>query len=203
MTLNPNIQSEGVFSLLRKKTYMTERDLIIGCQQGEASAERLLVDRFAPMLLTVARRYVPDEPTAEDVLQEAYIRIFNAIKSYDPDRGALEAWMRKIVINSALQRFRKRAYKYEVPGLEQVVEPELNPDVFSHLGAEELLKLIAALPDLYRLVFNLYVIEGYEHSEIGKMLNIATASSRSRLQRARKMLQEQILELENRSYEPR
>ncbi|MBR9923287.1 MAG: RNA polymerase sigma factor [Bacteroidetes bacterium] len=203
MTLNPNMQSGGVLSLRQTSHSMTERELIIACQNKDAKAERLLVDRFAPMLLTVSRRYVPDRASAEDVLQEGFIRIFGAIKSVDPDRGALEAWMRRIVINTALQRYRKKFRKYEVSGLEQVEEPEMSPAVYGHLGAEVLLNLIAQLPDIYRIVFNLYVMEELDHQEIGKMLGIATASSRSRLQRARKMLQEKIYQLENRSYEPR
>jgi len=203
MTLNPNIGPGGILTFRQALSYMTERELIIACQKKEASAERLLVDRFAPMLLTVARRYVPDLASAEDVLQDAYIKIFKAIQTYDPDRGTLEAWMRKIVINTALQRYRKRYYKDEVSGLDTVEEPEMEPKVYGHLGAEELLNLIANLPDVYRMVFNLFVMEGLEHSEIGKMLSIATGSSRSRLQRARKMLQKQVMALENRNYEPR
>lgn len=203
MTLNLNIGPGGILTFRQALSYMTERELIIACQKKEATAERLLVDRFAPMLLTVARRYVPDLASAEDVLQDAYIKIFKAIQTYDPDRGTLEAWMRKIVINTALQRYRKRYYKDEVSGLDMVVEPEMEPRVYGHLGAEELLTLIANLPEAYRVVFNLFVMEGLEHSEIGKMLNIATGSSRSRLQRARKMLQKQVMELENRNYEPR
>jgi RNA polymerase sigma factor (sigma-70 family) len=182
---------------------MTERELIINCQQKDASAERMLVDRYAPMLLTVARRYVPDRFSAEDVLQEGFIRIFRALPKYDPNRGTLEPWMRRIIVNVALARYRKKFRKYEVSGLEGVEELEADPAVYSKLGAEELLALIEALPDAYRIVFNLYVLEGFDHKEIAKTLKIAPGSSRSRLQRARIMLQKQILQLENRSHEPR
>ena len=182
---------------------MTERELIINCQKKDASAERMLVERYAPMLLTVARRYVVDQFTAEDVLQEAFIRIFRALPKYDPDRGSLEPWMRRIVVNVALGRYRKKFRKYEVSGLDGTSEQEIDPAVYSKLGAEDLMTLIEALPDAYRIVFNLYVLEGFSHQEIAQSLKIATGSSRSRLQRARVMLQQQILQLEKQNYEPR
>jgi RNA polymerase sigma-70 factor (ECF subfamily) len=174
---------------------LTERTIIKGCQDREPRYQKELVYRYSPMLMTVARRYVRDEASAKDVLQDALIRIFGAIDRYKPI-GSFEAWMRRIVITTALQALDKSWYRRELPGLEEENDQIVIPEVYARLGAEELMKLIADLPDGFRQIFNLNVVEGYRHTEIAEMLGITESTSRSQLTRARKLLQKQILQRE-------
>lgn len=178
---------------------MTESDIIRGCQRGKAKYQKALVLRYSPMMMTVARRYCRDDHAAKDVLQDSFIRIFRAIDRYQ-DRGTFVAWLRRIVINSALQVKDKAAYQREQLGLEKVTHPMIAPNVIQQLGEEELIALIQKLPDGFREVFNLYVLEGYAHDEIADILGIAAGTSRSQLTRARQKLQIMILQREKESY---
>ncbi len=173
----------------------TEAEIIRGCQRGEARHQRALVMRYSPMLMTVARRYARDEASAQDILQEAYLRVFKSIKKYKPS-GAFEAWLRRIVINEALRMVDRRYFKCEHSGLDDITPPALEPEVYNHLGAEELMGLVRKLPDGFREIFNLAVVEGYSHEEIGEMLNITASTSRSQLTRAKKKLRVMISEME-------
>ncbi len=145
--------------------------------------------------MTVCRRYARRSFEAEDILQDAFVRIFSNIHQFE-QRGSLEGWMRRIVANTALKRYDKLSFKNESGGLDDVDEGSVEPDVYSTLQEETLLKLIAALPDGYRIVFNLAAIEGFSHKEIGALLGIEESASRSQLTKARRKLQHQILATE-------
>ncbi|PSR11761.1 MAG: RNA polymerase subunit sigma-24 [Bacteroidetes bacterium] len=178
---------------------MTESEIIRGCQRGKAKYQKELVLRYSPQLMTVARRYCRDDHAARDVLQEAFIKVFRAIDRYEPT-GAFPAWLRRIVINAALQTKDKASYQREQTNLDAVAHPLVAPNVLSQMGAEELIALIQQLPDGFRDVFNLYVLEGYSHDEIADMLGIAPGTSRSQLVRARQKLQAMILQREKECY---
>jgi RNA polymerase sigma-70 factor (ECF subfamily) len=178
---------------------MTERELIRGCQKGKAKYQRALVLRYSPMLMTVARRYTRDEPAAQDVLQEAYIKVFGAIGDYRPT-GSFEAWLRRIVINKALESTKPMRHTHEAAGLEGVAESSVAPEALARLKAEDLIALIRQLPERFQQVFNLYAIEGYSHDEIAQMLHISPGTSRSQLTRARQKLQQLICERESGHY---
>ncbi len=141
--------------------------------------------------MTVCRRYANDQTEAEDMLQESFIRVFNNIAQYRFE-GSLEGWIRRIVIHTALRILQKKKIRFAEIKDDLDVEQSMSVDGIATLGAEELLKLISALPDGYRVVFNLYVLEGYDHNEIATMLDINAATSRSQLSKARKVLQTQI-----------
>ena len=178
---------------------MTENDIIRGCQKGRAKYQKALVLRYSPMLMTVARRYCRDDHAAKDVLQESFIRVFRAIDRYQAT-GSFTAWMRRIVINVALQSKDKASYQREQTSLEHVAHPMVSPEAISSLNAEDLIALIQRLPEKFREVFNLYVVEGYSHDEIAQLLHIAPGTSRSQLTRARQKLQAMILEREKENY---
>jgi len=125
------------------------------------------------------------------MLQESFIRVFNNIAQYRFE-GSLEGWIRRIVIHTALRLLQKKKIRFAEINDDLDVEQSMSVDGIATLGAEELLKLISALPDGYRVVFNLYVLEGYDHNEIATMLDINAATSRSQLSKARKVLQTQI-----------
>lgn len=178
---------------------MTEREIITGCQQGKAKCQRELVLRYSGLLMTVARRYRADDHAARDVLQDTFVKIFGAIGRYE-HTGSFVGWMRRILVNVALQGMEKASYTREQSGLDEVTHPLVSPNVLSRLGEEELIAMIQRLPDGFREVFNLHAIEGYSHDEIAELLGIAPGTSRSQLVRARQKLQTMILEREKVSY---
>jgi RNA polymerase sigma factor (sigma-70 family) len=170
---------------------LTERELIEGCLKKNSKSQRRLFELYAGKMMTVCRRYANDQTEAEDILQEAFIRVFSNIAQYRFE-GSLEGWIRRIVIHTALRILQKKKIRFAEINDDLDIEQSMNADGISALSAEELLKLISALPEGYRIVFNLYVLEGYDHNEIAAILDINAATSRSQLSKARKVLQTQI-----------
>lgn len=165
--------------------------LITKLKKGDASAQRWLYDHYAPKLYAVCLRYMHDEPQAQDCLQDGFILIFQHMAALQ-EHGALEGWMKRIVVNTCLASLRKK--RPAVMDLEEVAGDEaamLDSEAISAMTVDELLLLIKALPSGQREVFNLFAIEGYGHGEISVMLGISEVNSKVRLNRARKTLQEQ------------
>lgn len=171
---------------------MTEYELIQGCIREDRHAQRELFNRYAGKMMTVCLRYARHRMEAEDLLQDAFIKIFDHIKNFE-GKGSFEGWIRRIVVNTALKNVSKHSFQKEGIGLEGVLESSEDPSVYSHLSELELLDLISSLPNGYRICFNLYVIEGFSHKEIGEMLKIEESTSRSQLVKARNMLQNMVL----------
>lgn len=192
--------NRNIFILHTKQTIksikLTESEIIQGCLRGEAFAQKALVDTFAGYLYTVSRRYMPDEQSARDILQEAYIKIFTHMNQFRSESGKLKNWMSRIVANEALRR-RKKYLDYSQSGDPEAMVIKVKPKALGNLMEEDLLEIIKDLPEMYRTVFNLYVLEGYSHKEIGAMLNISDSTSRSNLARAKAILRKRINELEN------
>jgi len=163
----------------------------------DASSQREVFNRFSSRMLGVCHRYARTSADAEDILQDAFIKVFDKIHQFK-FQGSFEGWIRKIVVNTALKNYSVSRYEKEVVGYEVKDKDEtiMEPSSYSHLTEKELLALIHNLPDGYRLIFNLYVIEGYQHEEIAEMLGIQPGTSRSQLVKARNMLQKQILQLQ-------
>ena len=170
---------------------MDEKTIIVGCRKGIPKYQKALVHKYSGMLMTVARRYSYDKSYAKDILQEGFVKIFRSLDKYK-EQGAFEAWMRRIIIHTALKYFDKSSFKKEHSGLDNYEISQDVPQVFLKFNEEEIMNYIDKLPDGYKQVFNLYVVEGYSHQEIGVMLNIGESTSRSQLARARKILQQQI-----------
>lgn len=148
------------------------------------------------MLMGVCLRYASNKEEAEDFLQEGFIKIYANLYQYQPI-GSFSSWLRKVVVNVALQKLRRKKTPFadiEIDRLADAVES--NEDIFSQFGAKMLIRLIQQLPDGYRTVFNMYVIEGYSHKEIATQLGINEATSKSQLSRAkaalRKMLEQVV-----------
>ena len=154
-----------------------------------------LFRRFAGKMLTVCRRYARHRLEAEDILQDAFVKVFDNLDKFQ-HKGSFEGWVRRIVVNTALKNYQKSSFQRERIGLESYDDRPVDPEAISHLQEEELLNLVTQLPDGYRVVFNLYVIEGYSHKEIADMLEIGESTSRSQLVKARKLLKEKILKLQ-------
>lgn len=175
---------------------MKYNKVIEGCIRGEASYQRELVRGFAPTFKAIGLRYLPDEPSASDAVQEAFINVFRYIHTYKHE-GSFEGWMRRIAVNASLN-YRKKHFKQRP--FEELDHHEKSsftlPEAVMKLDHEELLKLIKQLPDQYYLVFSMNVIEGFSHKEIAETLGITDSTSRATLTRARKKLKN-LLGLEN------
>ena len=174
---------------------LTEHELIKGCVNDNTTCQRVLFDKYAGKFMSICLRYANDTMEAEDMLQEGFIRIFKHINQFKFE-GSFEGWMRRIVVNVALKHLQKKRLHFSEIKDDNNNDPQLPSYAYSSLGQEELMKLINQLPNGYRIVFNLNVIEGYTHDEIAGMLKIQASTSRSQLVKARKILQSQILKLE-------
>ncbi|MCH2225016.1 MAG: RNA polymerase sigma factor [Crocinitomicaceae bacterium] len=143
----------------------------------------------------ICLRYTESEDDAEDILQEAFIRAFKSLKQFDCAQGKLGGWIRTITINVAIENYRKnktRLKHYSEHSLDQ--QDHYNDEIIAKLELQELLSIIQKLPDGYRMVFNLYAIEGFTHKEISSTLGISIGTSKSQFSRAKKLLQQMILE---------
>ncbi len=169
------------------------KNIIKGCLAGNRRDQELLYRRHAARLYAVSLQYSGNDEEARDILQDGFIKIFENLIHYKHE-GSFEGWMRKIVVNTALEKFRSRHSLYRVDDIDLIPEPEANPDNTDYTGLEavDLLDIIRELPPKYRMVFNLYAIEGYSHKEIGQMINISEGTSKSNLSRARIILQKKV-----------
>jgi len=167
--------------------------LITNCQKKNAKAQEELYKRYARVLFSICLKYSPNYADAEDTLQDAFMTIFDKIPQYKA-KGSFEGWLKRVTINTALQRYRKPSM-LEIVSNEDIKEVTVDIDE-DDLSLDFLLSIIQQLPDRYRLVFNLYVLDGYSHKEIGRLLSISDGTSKSNLARARQILKEKI-ELNN------
>ena len=178
----------------------TIEDIIADCRKGSRKAQELLYKKFAAKMLGVCLRYAIDKPEAEDMLQNGFITVFGKINDYRGD-GSFEGWVRRIMVHSAIAYYRKHHKMIVVEMDDTIPEQSVNPTAAANLDAEDLLLIIQNLAPGYRMVFNLYAIEGYSHREIGEMMGISEGASKSQLSRARSILKAQVLKLEGRNYE--
>jgi len=170
-------------------------ELIEGCRRQDRQAQKRLYDQYASKFYALCCRYIKDKMEAEDVLITAFTKILNRIDQYTGE-GNFEGWMRKVVVNDALSYLRRSKNMYLETDISAAdYEPDYEK-LENQLEAEDLLKMIEALPTGYRIVFNLYAIEGYSHKEIGDQLGISENTSKSQLSRARAALQKCLVESE-------
>jgi len=177
-----------------------QKDLIERCARADRHAQKELYDLFSGRMYVICLRYTKSQPDAEDVLQEAFIKVFKNIGSFRGE-SRLEYWVKRVVINTALNHQRNKLYQYPMYDIEDIKQGYNYENILSEFQLEDLLKMIRSLPDGCQTVFNLYAIEGYNHKEIASMLGISEGTSKSQFSRARKLLQEKILEEKLTSYE--
>ncbi len=170
---------------------MTEVEIIEYCKRGDSKGFKQLVDTYSSKLYGICLRYMNNEFEAKDVLQESFIKIFNSITHYECT-GSFEGWMSKIAVNSSLMALRKNKYHFSpLEPLNDVKSTSsLSIDIENIMDESDILDMLMKLPHHYRVIFNLAVIEGYKHSEIAKILEIAESTSRTKLARARKKMQD-------------
>ncbi|MGV3596359.1 MAG: RNA polymerase sigma factor [Bacteroidota bacterium] len=170
---------------------MTEEELIKGCIREDRTCQQKLYKTYAGKMLVVCLRYCRSRQEAEDILQDGFIRVFDNIKKFSFN-GSFEGWVRRIMINCALRNYRKSSYQKEQIGIAEDYDIPEDTGVYDKLSEKELMVMINDLPEGYRMVFNLYAIEGYSHKEIADTLGINEGTSRSQLNKARKQLQKKL-----------
>lgn len=166
-------------------------ELITYCLRGDRFAQKSLFEMYSGKMMSVCRRYSSQKFDAEDILQEGFIKVFTNLSKYS-GTGSFEGWIRRIMINTALNKISRKAFSQETAIEDVYIEEVEESTVIAKLSADDILKLIEELPEGYKIVFNLYVIEGYAHKEISDMLDIEEATSRSQLLKARRLLQKKL-----------
>jgi RNA polymerase sigma factor (sigma-70 family) len=170
-----------------KTNQLDEHELIRGCVDNDVQYQKVLYEMYATKMMGVSLRYCNSRMEAEDVLQDAFIKVFDKIKTFKGE-GSFEGWIRKIVVFTALKSNDKRVRKFEPGSLENVQEQSFDPLAISNMETANLLSILQELPDGYKAVFNLYAVEGYSHREIGEILGISDVTSRSQYSRAKQHL---------------
>lgn len=171
--------------------------LLSGCLANNRKAQEGLYHQFYGFAMTIALRYSRDEHDAADIMSHAFVKVFKSIKSFDPTKGSLHAWIKRIVVNEGLDHIKTRNRFSENVEVETVAEPEINNSALEQMGAEEIMNLIKKLPPATHAVFVLYAVEGYNHREISEQLGISEGTSKWHLSEARKTLQKQVQHLYN------
>lgn len=166
---------------------MTERELIEACKKQDRKSQKLLYDRFSPLMFGVCKRYVKTREDAEDVLVEAFFKVLTNINQFK-GTGSFVGWIRRIVVNEALMSLRRR-HNFNLTIEVGKMEIKSQITIEDELAEQDILGLLEMLPIGYRTVFNLYVLEGYKHREIAEILGISINTSKSQLILAKKRLQ--------------
>ncbi len=170
---------------------ISDTRLIEKCKKGKARYQKVLYDRYSCKVYPICYRYAKNEEDAKDILQETFIRVFNKLETFQ-DKGSFEGWIKRIAVNVAIRHYQNTVKKIDQHDIEKAPEISSQESILSELNAEDILKKISELPNGYRLVFNMYALEGYSHKEIAEKLGISEGSSRSQLTRARQALMEML-----------
>ncbi|MCB0593730.1 MAG: RNA polymerase sigma factor [Lewinellaceae bacterium] len=167
---------------------MTEQELLQACKEEDRRAQKMLYDRYAPVMFGVCKRYLKTREDAEDVLVEAFFKVLTHLHQYKSE-GSFEGWIRRIVVNEALM-FLRRRHNFSMTVEISNFDAPAPAKAVGRLAEQDILALLEQLPTGYRTVFNLYVLEGYKHREIADMLGISINTSKSQLILARKRMQD-------------
>ena len=173
-----------------------ELELIQGCVKNDRTSQKKLFDTYAGRFMAIAKRYMKEDMSAEDVLMEGFCKIYKNIKSFKGE-GSFEGWMRRIIVNTALNKIRKDNRDLLVYQEELIDKGSVEMMYFENMSANDMMKMIEKMPLGYRTVFNMYAIDGFSHKEIANELKIDEGTSRSQLLKARKFLQIRIKENES------
>lgn len=174
-------------------TMQETRNLIEGCLKEDRHSQNSLYELLSKKMFIVCLRYSKNREEAEEILQEGFMKIFQFIHQYN-NTGSFEGWASKIMVNCALQRYRSKKHLHAVVSIDSVQEDNMisEENAISKIGTKELLSMVQKLSPVYRMVFNLYVFEGFKHKEIAKLLNISEGTSKSNLSDARALLQKAV-----------
>jgi RNA polymerase sigma factor (sigma-70 family) len=166
----------------------TDEELLAGCRQKKPKFQEALYNQYASRMMGICLRYAYTSFEAEDIFQDAFVKVFQNLESFKGN-GSFEGWMKHVFINTAINHYHKNKKRFFPAQVDEVTDLQLDePDALGQMGANELLALVNQLPEGYKLVFNLYVIEGYPHKDIGEMLGISEGTSKSQLAKAKGFL---------------
>jgi len=165
--------------------------LLNGCKKGKPKSQEALYHRFAAAMYGICLQYASSEEDAQDIMQEGFVKVFRKLDQVK-NSAAFPGWIRRVMINTALEKYRSQVHLQRLDDLKEEADEVTEDGIFENLTCQELITLIQSLTPRYRLVFNLYAIEGYNHQEISKELGISVGTSKSNLSRARAILQEKI-----------
>jgi RNA polymerase sigma factor (sigma-70 family) len=173
--------------------------LLEGCKKCDRKAQESLYKTLASRMMGVCIRYAKDTNEAEDVLQMGFVKVFQKVSEFRGE-GSFEGWIRRIMVNTAIESYRKNLRNLNVVDIDEVYDQPQSTFDMNGLELKDLLKLVQQLSNGYRLVFNMYVIEGYSHKEIAGQLGITEGASKSQLSRARAILKNKIIKMEGLNY---
>lgn len=178
----------------------TDNEIINGCIKGNIRYQELLYRRFFAFAMSICIRYNPNREDAIEVLNDSFMKVFDNLNTFDQTKP-FKSWFRRILVNTSLDKYRA-AKRFILPADIDIADLEIADKVVYDEGmdADQILSLLAKLPELYRMIFNMYEIEGYTHDEIAGMLDIAPGTSRSHLSRARALLRKHYLEFKKKPY---
>ena len=177
-----------------ERVIMTDEQLIKECVAGNAIAQRKFYDLFARKMMGVCLRYVGNADEAQDVLQDGFIKVFKKLPEFE-HKGSLEGWVRRIMVNTALDQYRKNKKHQNDVDVDTVgFMLEKKDFIVESINAEDLLKIIHTIPEGYRVVFNMFAIEGYSHKEIAEKLGVTESTSKSQYSRAKKLLRKLLID---------
>jgi RNA polymerase sigma factor (sigma-70 family) len=171
-----------------------EDELIERCRKNDRTAQKMLYDKYAGLMLAICRRYVFEKSEAEDILMEGFLKVFTKINEFE-GRGSFEGWMKRIFVNTAITNYHKSSkhnknhFDIEEIQIRKSEKPSYGESEFTH---EELFRIIHSLPEGYKIVFNMYALEGYKHKEIADMLGIDINTSKSQYSRAKKLIRKRL-----------
>jgi RNA polymerase sigma-70 factor (ECF subfamily) len=171
-------------------------DIVVKCAAGDSKAQETLYYLFASKMFGVCLRYAKDYNEAEDNLQDGFVKVFTNIKNFRHE-GSLEGWIRRIMVNVSLEKFRKQRSLFPVEDVGVFEAFQYTEEILDLITSEELLSLVQQLPPRYKMVFNLFVIEGYSHQQVSEAMGIDVGTSKSDLARARKILKRKVNKLYN------
>jgi RNA polymerase sigma-70 factor (ECF subfamily) len=174
--------------------HQEEKEVIELAVDNNRHAQHQIYSKFAPKMLSVCRQYIKDVHLAEDIMITAFMKVFTNLKNFE-HKGSFEGWIRRIMINECISYI--RVHKKVTFIEDENYFEETHNNIESQFSVEDIQFLIDNLPDGYKMVFNLYCIEGLKHQEIATMLSINEGTSKSQLSHARKMLQDTIIKLKN------
>ncbi len=168
--------------------------IIKQCIEGKVESQQELYSFFADRMFALCMQYAKNYEEAKDLMQEGFIKVFNSLEQFR-FTGSFEGWVRRIFVNTAIESFRSKKMKFSDLEIQNFAEDFSFDDTLDQIAAQDILNLVQELSPQYRVVFNLYAIEGFNHKEIGAKLNISEGTSKSNLSRARTILQEKIAKL--------
>jgi RNA polymerase sigma-70 factor (ECF subfamily) len=169
-----------------------ENDLIQGCIEGDRKMQEALYNKFSPKMYAVCLRYAGNADDAQDILQDGFVKIYKNLARFRGE-GSFEGWIRRIFVNTAIEHLRRKTFLTPIAEKEENTILYKEKTALDRLGEKDILNLISQLSPGYRTVFNLYVVEGYTHKEIGDILGISEGTSKSQLARARMILQDMVI----------